>query len=154
MARSRSFLFDSGVLYVNVDVVANANAITTVAGGVANKKIRTAEIKPYGSIVQLVTGTNDWYVNKDIIITNILATVRGQTNYVPKGQDLITVLKKNNASNSVTTTLSTITIPANLVSNSVNTTLSVLAGDKIFFDVTQVGTNQIGQGLKLDITYY
>ena len=89
-----------------------------------------------------------------IIITNILATVRGQTNYVPKGQDLITVLKKNNASNSVTTTLSTITIPANLVSNSVNTTLSVLTGDKIFFDVTQVGTNQIGQGLKLDITYY
>jgi hypothetical protein len=154
MPRTRSFLFDSGILYVNVDVVSNANSITTAAGSTASKKIKTVEIKPYASVVQVVTGTNEWYLNNNIVITNILSTLRGPSNFAPQGRDMIVVLRKKHASNGNTTTFQTITITKATTSKTVDTSLTALAGDRIYFDVTQVGSTIPGQGLKLDITYY
>jgi hypothetical protein len=154
MPRKRSFLFSDGILYVNIDVVANANSVTTAAGSTASKKLKSVEIKPYASVVQVVTGTNEWYLNSDIVITNILSTLRGPSNFAPQGRDMIVVLRKNHASNGLTTTFQTITITKSTTSKNVSTTLNASAGDKIYFDVTQVGSTIPGQGLKLDITYY
>jgi len=154
MPRTRSFLFDSGILYVNLDVVSNANSITTAAGSTASKKIKSVEIKPYASVVQVVTGTNEWYLNNNIVITNILSTLRGPSNFAPQGKDMIVVLRKKHASNGNTTTFQTITITKATTSKTVDVTLTALTGDKIYFDVTQVGSTIPGQGLKLDITYY
>ena len=154
MPRTRSFLFDSGILYVNLDVVSNANSITTAAGSTASKKIKSVEIKPYASVVQVVTGTNEWYLNNNIVITNILSTLRGPSNFAPQGKDMIVVLRKKHASNGNTTTFQTITITKATTSKTVDVTLTALTGDRIYFDVTQVGSTIPGQGLKLDITYY
>ena len=154
MPRKRSFLFSDGILYVNVDVVANANSVTTAAGSTASKKLKSVEIKPYASVVQVVSGTNEWYLNNNIVITNILSTLRGPSNFAPQGRDMIVVLRKNHASNGLTTTFQTITITKATTSKTVDVTLTALTGDKIYFDVTQVGSTIPGQGLKLDITYY
>jgi hypothetical protein len=154
MPRTRSFLFDSGILYVNLDVVSNANSITTAAGSTASKKIKSVEMKPYASVVQVVTGTNEWYLNNNIVITNILSTLRGPSNFAPQGKDMIVVLRKKHASNGNTTTFQTITITKATTSKNVDVTLTALTGDRIYFDVTQVGSTIPGQGLKLDITYY
>lgn len=156
MPRKRSFLFDgaTNTLYVNVDIVANANSTTTAAGSSVSKKLKTVEIKPYGSVVQVVTGTNEWYLNNNIVITNILSTLRGPSNFAPQGRDMTVILRKKHASNGVTTNLQTITITKATSSKNLDATLTALTGDRIYFDVTQVGLTTPGSGLKLDITYY
>lgn len=152
MPRKRSFLFDSGTLYAQIDVVANANSVSTIAGGNATRKLKSIEIKPYGSVVQAVTGTNEWYLNNNIIVTSIIATLRGPSNVAPQGRDMIVVIKKNNVN------FATITITKATTSKVIDYTntspLFAYNGDKLTFDVTQPGLTTPGSGLKLDITYY
>jgi hypothetical protein len=161
MPRKRSFIFDSSTsssapntMYVGIDSIANANTTTIAAGTIAAKKLRSVEIKPYGSTVQVVSGTNEWYLNNDIVVSSIFANLRGQSNFIPQGRDMIISMRKNHASNGVTTVFQTLTITKATANVRSNTTLTASTGDKIYFDVTQVGSTIPGMGLKLDITYY
>jgi len=158
MPRQRSFLFDSGIVYAQVDTVANANSITTIAGGTNTKQIKIITIKDYSLPVSKFNATNAWSINKNIIITSITAECRGQSNFSPTGGPLTIRLRRGAITYAgitpIINTLAIITIPA-ATSSVTSTGLSfAFSGDDLFFDVITVGLTRPGLGLRLLVTYY
>lgn len=158
MPRQRSFLFDSGILYAQVDTVANANSITTIAGGTNTKQIKIITIKDYNLPVSKFNATNAWSINKNIIITSITAECRGQSSIAPTGGNLTTRVRRGGITYSgivpTLTTLALITIPAASTSVTNSGLLFAFAGDDLYFDVTETGLTRPGLGLRLLVTYY
>lgn len=158
MPRKRSFLFDSGIVYAQVDTVANANSITTIAGGTNTKQIKTITIKDYNLPVSRFTATNAWTLNKNIIITSITAECRGQSNFAPTGGPITVQIRRGPITYSgltpIVNVLTTISIPAASSTATSSGLLFAFSGDDLFFDVTAVGLTRPGLGLRLLVTYY
>lgn len=154
MARIRSFIYDSGFIYSGTDTVANANSISTIAGGDFGKKLKTIEIKPYGAPVNVVTGVLGWSINKNILITDITAELRASSTLAaaPVGSSMITRLRGSTPPS----TLSTLTIASGTssITSFFTTPLFIFSGDSLYVDVTQVGKTRPGLGLRWLITYY
>lgn len=158
MPRKRSIIIDSGIVYAQVDTVANANSITTIAGGSNTKQIKIITIKDYNLPVSKFNATNAWTINKNIIITSITAECRGQSSIAPTGGNLTTRVRRGAITYSgivpSLTTLALITIPAATSSVTSTGLLFAFAGDDLYFDVTEVGLTRPGLGLRLLVTYY
>lgn len=158
MPRKRSVIIDSGIVYAQVDTVANANSITTIAGGTNTKQIKTIVIKDFNLPVSRFNATNAWTLNKNIIITNITAECRGLSNFAPTGGPLTIRVRRGGITYSgivpTINTLLTLSIPAASSTATSSGLLFAFSGDDLFFDVTTVGLTRPGLGLRLLVTYY
>lgn len=156
MPRIRGLLIDNsaevGSIYTNITATANATPSKTISTGVT--KQFSVQIKPPGTSVQLFAAATPWTSPSRVSITSVYAVlVKKLTSDItyPTGKDLIFRLRIH--PNSGSRTDNYFTIPVNTTSLTQLFNYDLQVNDRVFIDVTQIGSIRPGLGLTVHVRY-
>jgi len=95
----------------------------------------------------VTTGTKRWYAPRNIVVNKIIARV----DTASSGADINITINKVSSG---TTTTKTMSITAGAVkSEDTSPSLSLIADDYLTVDITQIGSGDAGENLRLTFTY-
>lgn len=162
MARIRGILIDNtfSKMFSNIDATVNATAQQLIAGSIA--RAAYTSIKQPGYPISVVTSIQPaQYFPNPGIITSASYSFRAQYSsqsalqaIIPQGRDVWVVLRKVSSAGA-TANLGQFILSKGTSTGTINTgTIVISTGDTIYWDVTQVGTTQPGQGLLITTNYY
>ena len=156
MPRLRGLLIDNsaevGSIYTNITATANATPSKTISTGVA--KQFSVQIKAPGTAVQLFNSASPWTVPSRVSITSVYAVLLQKLTSditYPTGKDLIFRLRVQ--PNSGARTDNYFTIPVNTTSLTQSFSYDLSVNDRVFVDVTQIGSIRPGLGLTVYVRY-
>jgi len=156
MARLRGLLIDNsaeiGSIYTNIAATANATPSKTISTGVA--KQFSVQIKAPGTAVQLFNSASAWTSPSSVSITSVYAVLLQKLTSditYPTGKDLIFRLRIQ--PNSGSRTDNYFTIPVNTTSLTQSFSYDLAVNDRVFVDVTQIGSIRPGLGLTVYVRY-
>ena len=157
--RTRNTLIDNtvGTLYsgvVTTDLVAANNYLAAVTA-----RNVPFQVKPPGSTVSVVTDTIGWTVNSPTIVSQVkmdmmkVSATTANSAVAPSGSSLITSIRKV-SNTGVSTTLGTTSIASGGITSTTAVNYSLNTYDTVYVDVTQVGSNNPGSGLRVTLSFY
>jgi hypothetical protein len=160
MTRRRSFIIDNtqGKVFYNTT---NSISFTAdlVAASVAVKS-QPIFVKPPGYSVSTVNAIYGWTATGNTVLTTIkmdcISTnpaVIPNSTVGPTGQNLVIGMRKISSTGTYTS-LGSFNIPAGSYTSNTTVNYYINTGDSIYIDVTQVGSGNPGQGLKVTLYYY
>lgn len=158
MRRTRVVLVDNttGTIYTNVTKPSAASKASIIAG--AKPSTVKTTVSKAGKSVSIVNSNKPISPRREVLVTFISMEVtasRGLSTSAaaPFGNNL-TVRYRKVSSNGTTTTLGTHSITSGNTSYSTSVSYPLTNTDKLFIDVTSIGTTAPGLGLIVYTTYF
>ena len=135
-------LSDSPTIPTDINELSDGSGLLT-GGGVG---LGVVSLLQEGTLT-VTTGTKRWYAPRNIVVNKIIARV----DTASSGADINITINKVSSG---TTTTKTMSITAGAVkSEDTSPSLSLIADDYLTVDITQIGSGDAGENLRLTFTY-
>lgn len=150
--RTRSVLIDTpnGKIYANTAATSSANSLNVIGG--STPKIN-GFISSSTTLARPATNLGLSEFGLEFPLESIITKVSLKASTSSVGTDIIVNVKKGSTYSSATS-VGTYTLTAGSTSVDTAANISITAGQRVFADITQVGSVRAGAGLCVFFTYY